>query len=159
MSRQLRDKGVSSRWLPPATHANHAMAAPRTRPAAVMNPTTTALRRAFLMALVLDKVADASLGVRAGKRYPDRDDAEEVCPVFGKIAAVAPRGCPHGDPRRLGSTVAQVSRGSLLAAEQAVEVVGDDRLAGCRVRDACRRGRGRGQGGGCRCRQQGTQSD
>jgi hypothetical protein len=32
-----------------------------------MNPTTTALRRAFLMALVLDKVADASLGVRAGK--------------------------------------------------------------------------------------------
>jgi hypothetical protein len=36
-----------------------------------------------------NKVANASLGVRAGKPRPGRDDAQEVSPVFGKIAAVA----------------------------------------------------------------------
>jgi len=51
--RQFSDKGVPSRWLPPATAANHATAAPSKSPAAVMNPTTTALRRAFLMAVVV----------------------------------------------------------------------------------------------------------
>jgi hypothetical protein len=43
--RQFSDKGVPSRWLPPATAANHATAAPSKSPAAVMNGVITTLRR------------------------------------------------------------------------------------------------------------------
>src|SRR5215204_3869777 len=46
----VQTNGATS--LPPATAANQATAAPTRRPAAVMKPTTTALRRAFLIAVV-----------------------------------------------------------------------------------------------------------